>query len=55
MPKDRDQLTPEDPEDREHLERSRGQGTGGSGLDQLPGEQDAPGETQDPASPPASE
>lgn len=44
MEKDRDQMTPEDPEDRERLERNRGQGTGGTGLDQLEGERSAPGE-----------
>lgn len=43
MPKDRDQLTPEEPEDREHLEQTRGQGTGGSGLDALPSERSSPG------------
>lgn len=41
--KDRDQLTPAEPEDRDHLERKRGQGTAGSGRDQLPGEDSAPG------------
>ena len=35
MPKDRDQLTPDDPEDADHLLRHRGQGTGGTGLDEL--------------------
>jgi hypothetical protein len=35
MPKDRDQLTPDDPEDAEYLASHRGQGTGGTGLDQL--------------------
>ena len=35
MPKSRDQLTPEDPEDADHLRTHRGQGTGGSGLDEL--------------------
>ena len=45
MEKDRDQMTPEDPEDREKLERTRGQGTGGTGLDELPGERSAPGES----------
>lgn len=54
MEKDRDQQTPEDPDDRERLERSRGQGTGGSGLDQLPSEKDAPGESQDPGAPPVT-
>jgi hypothetical protein len=39
MPQDRDQLTPDDPDDREHLEQNRGQGTGGSGQDVLPGEE----------------
>jgi hypothetical protein len=43
MPKDRDQLTPDEPEDREHLESTRGQGTGGTGLDALPTERSAPG------------
>lgn len=45
MPKDKDQLTPDDPDDREFLERTRGQGTGGSGQDQLPSERSAPGGT----------
>ncbi|HXH56567.1 hypothetical protein [Iamia sp.] len=45
MPKDKDQLTPDDPDDRELLERTRGQGTGGSGQDQLPSERSAPGGT----------
>jgi hypothetical protein len=35
MPKDRDQLTPDDPEDADHLLTHRGQGTGGTGLDDL--------------------
>ena len=35
MPKDRDQLTPDDPEDADHLRSHRGQGTGGTGLDEL--------------------
>jgi hypothetical protein len=39
MPQDRDQLTPDDPEDLATLERSRGQGTGGTGYDVLPGEE----------------
>lgn len=38
MPKDRDQQTPEDAEDRSRLRAGRGQGTGGSGEDLLPGE-----------------
>lgn len=38
MGKDRDQLTPEEPEDRATLEANRGQGTGGTGYDRLPGE-----------------
>ena len=38
MPKDRDQLTPDDPEDAAHLAANRGQGTGGTGTDQLPRE-----------------
>lgn len=37
MPKDRDQLTPDDPEDAEYLATHRGQGTGGTGYDLLPG------------------
>lgn len=48
MPKDRDQLTPDDPEDADHLIRHRGQGSGGTGLDELsPAELDeepAPGD-----------
>ena len=48
MPKDRDQLTPEEPEDAAHLAANRGQGTGGSGSDQLPREkQEAAGREQD--------
>jgi hypothetical protein len=39
MPKDRDQLTPDDPKDQVLLARTRGQGTGGTGEDRLPGEQ----------------
>lgn len=42
MEKDRDQLSPDDPEDWARLQRSRGQGTGGTGYDRLPGEE-APG------------
>ena len=43
MEKDRDQLTPDEPEDLATLQNSRGQGTGGTGYDRLPGEE-APGE-----------
>lgn len=43
MEKDRDQLTPDDPDDLATLERRRGQGTGGTGHDRLPGEE-APAE-----------
>lgn len=39
MPKDRDQMTPEDPDDAEMLSQRRAQGSGGSGLDVLPGEE----------------
>ncbi len=35
MPKDRDQLTSEEPEDAAHLASHRGQGTGGTGQDVL--------------------
>ncbi len=35
MPKDRDQLTPEEPADAAHLASHRGQGTAGSGQDVL--------------------
>lgn len=42
MDKDRDQLTPDEPEDWATLQRARGQGTGATGLDRLPGEE-APG------------
>ena len=38
-------MTPAEPEDRERLARHRGQGTGGTGLDQLPNERSAPGES----------
>lgn len=43
MPKDRDQMTPDEPEDAEKLERERGQGTGGTGRDVLSNERSAPG------------
>ena len=36
MPKDRDQLTPDEPDDAEHLATHRGQGTGGTGHDEIP-------------------
>ena len=39
MPKDRDQLTPDEPEDWARLQTHRGQGTGGTGYDRLPGEE----------------
>jgi hypothetical protein len=39
MPKDRDQQTPDNPEDWAALTTSRGQGTGGTGYDRLPGEE----------------
>lgn len=42
MAKDRDQMTPEDPEDWARLQTSRGQGTGGTGYDRLPGEESRP-------------
>jgi hypothetical protein len=48
MPKDRDQLTPEEPEDAERLAQHRGQGTGGTGLDELDGDDAAPGGAADP-------
>ena len=48
MPKDRDQLTPDDPEDAEHLRTHRGQGTGGTGLDELaPADEPDEGTTAD--------
>jgi hypothetical protein len=47
MPKDRDQLTPADPEDAEHLATHRGQGAAGSGRDLLP--EEAADEAVDPA------
>jgi hypothetical protein len=46
MEKDRDQLTPDEPEDRATLQSNRGQGTGGTGYDRLPGEE-APSEFHD--------
>ena len=39
MEKDRDQLTPDDPDDLATLERRRLQGTGSTGYDRLPGEE----------------
>jgi hypothetical protein len=39
MTKDRDQLTPDEPEDWATLQKNRGQGTGGTGYDRLPGEE----------------
>ncbi len=42
MPKDRDQMTPAEPEDADELEHERGQDTGGSGRDLLPDEPSAP-------------
>ena len=50
MPKDRDQLTPDDPEDWAKLQSHRGQGTGATGLDRLPGEE-APAEFGEGESP----
>jgi hypothetical protein len=51
MPKDRDQMTPDDPDDRERLARTRGQGTAGTGQDLLPGEAGGPPEPE-PGPPP---
>ncbi|HSL58249.1 MAG TPA: hypothetical protein VK866_10440 [Acidimicrobiales bacterium] len=42
MPKDRDQMTPDDPEDWSELQTHRGQGTGGTGYDRLAGEEAPP-------------
>jgi hypothetical protein len=42
MPKDRDQLTPDEPEDWSELQTHRGQGTGGSGYDRVAGETSRP-------------
>lgn len=42
MTKDRDQMTPEEPADWSRLQSHRGQGTGGSGLDRLAGEEARP-------------
>jgi len=39
MPKDRDQQTPDDPQDWANITTQRGQGTGGTGYDRLPGEE----------------
>ena len=39
MPTDRDQQTPDDPQDWSNLTTARGQGTGGTGYDRLPGEE----------------
>ncbi|HLH47087.1 MAG TPA: hypothetical protein VKV25_08010 [Acidimicrobiales bacterium] len=51
MPKDRDQLTPDEPEDAERLATSRRQGTGATGEDVLPGERSAPGASATSADP----
>lgn len=48
MPRSRDQMTPEEPEDRERLEESRGQGTAGTGQDLLPGEAGGPPGEEEP-------
>ena len=50
MEKDRDQLTPGEPEDWAKLQSARGQGTGGTGYDRLPGEE-APAEFAGDAAP----
>lgn len=39
MTEDRDQLSSDVAEDRATLERSTGQGTGGTGYDRLPGQE----------------
>lgn len=54
MEKDRDQLTPDDPEDWAKLQGQRGQGTGGTGYDRLPGEE-APAEFHEGTPDPAAE
>lgn len=55
MEKDRDQLTPDDPDDREFLQQHRGQGTAGTGLDRLEDEEPpgyvATGEDEDEEAP----
>ena len=52
MPKDRDQLTPDDPEDADHLLSHRGQGTGGTGLDELnPADEPDDATTSEPDNP----
>jgi hypothetical protein len=48
MPKDRDQLTPVEPEDADHLLTHRGQGTGGTGLDELQPADELDEEAADP-------
>lgn len=42
MTKDRDQQTPSDPDDWRNLQTGRGQGSGGTGYDRLPGEEARP-------------
>ncbi len=42
MPKDRSQMTPDNPHDWAKIQSGRGQGTGGTGYDRLPGEQARP-------------
>lgn len=46
MTKDRDQLTPDEPEDWAKLQKNRGQGTGGTGYDRVAGEE-SPANMQD--------
>jgi hypothetical protein len=53
MPKDRDQLTPDEPEDEQRLESSRGPGRAGTGQDVLAGEPSAPGAAAGSGDPPA--
>ena len=57
MEKDRDQLTPDEPEDLAKLQRARGQGTGSTGYDRLPSEEAEPalrdGELSDEVAPEA--
>ena len=52
MPKDRDQLTPDDPDDADHLAAKRGQGTAGTGRDLLPEEDPTTGAPDDTAAAP---
>jgi hypothetical protein len=55
MPKDREQMTPDEPEDEARLESSRGPGRGSTGQDVLAGDASAPGPAAGSGDPPAAD